>query len=209
VPAAAGSGPIRLPAEERRTALLDAALEVIARSGFAGTTLRDVAAEAGVAHGLLRHHFGTREALLAAAFDRAATSQLADLANDPDDPLVALVRYLEPSSEHHWLLWVDAWSEAPRNADLLRTLVHHHRACENHVRVIVEVGSAAGLFVVDDLDAALDTLVALQDGLAVHQFSMGLIDRDTAMSRLLDQAEQILGIERGALRAAAIQAAID
>ena len=29
-------------------------------------TLRDVAAEAGVSHGLVQHHFGTREQLIAA-----------------------------------------------------------------------------------------------------------------------------------------------
>jgi AcrR family transcriptional regulator len=189
--------------QERRTSILDAALVVIARSGFAGTTLRDVAAEAGVAHGLLRHHFGTREALLAAAFDAAASAQISGLTSDPEDPTVALVEYLAPGSEQHWLLWVDAWSEAPRNPDLSRTLIHHHRACEAHLRQVVAAGVRSGDFAVEDSDRAIDALVALQDGLAVQQFAMRLLDREQAMSHLLEQAERILGIESGALIAAA------
>lgn len=40
-----------------------AALGLFARQGFAGTSLRAIAAEAGVSHALVRHHFGSKEGL--------------------------------------------------------------------------------------------------------------------------------------------------
>ncbi|HEV8172134.1 MAG TPA: helix-turn-helix domain-containing protein, partial [Actinoplanes sp.] len=41
----------------------DAAIRLIAERGTDATTVRDIAREAGVSPGLLRHHFGSKEAL--------------------------------------------------------------------------------------------------------------------------------------------------
>jgi TetR/AcrR family transcriptional regulator, regulator of biofilm formation and stress response len=49
---------------ERRAALLSAAMRVLDRDGMRGLTYRSVAREAGVSHGLVRHHFGSRDALI-------------------------------------------------------------------------------------------------------------------------------------------------
>lgn len=200
-PSADGSSR-RAAVERRRSSILDAALVVIARSGFAGTTLRDVAAEAGVAHGLLRHHFGSREALLAAAFDRAAGGQIAGWVAPTDDPLVALVEYFEPLAVEHWLLWVDAWSEAPRNPELAGTLIHHHRACEAYLRRVIVAGSAAGVLRCADPDEAVGLLAPLQDGLAVQEFALGVVDRRTADRRAMTMVAMLLGVDDEALRRA-------
>jgi TetR/AcrR family transcriptional regulator, regulator of biofilm formation and stress response len=50
-----------------REALLDAVIAVVARRGLRYLTYRSVATEAGVTHGLVAHHFGSRDALLLAA----------------------------------------------------------------------------------------------------------------------------------------------
>ncbi len=47
-----------------REALLDAAIRVVAQGGLRNLTYRAVAAQAGVTHGLVAHHFGSRDALL-------------------------------------------------------------------------------------------------------------------------------------------------
>jgi AcrR family transcriptional regulator len=201
VPSADGTSR-RAAVERRRSSILDAALVVIARSGFAGTTLRDVAAEAGVAHGLLRHHFGSREALLAAAFDRAAGGQIAGWVAPTDDPLVALVEYFEPLAVEHWLLWVDAWSEAPRNPELAGTLIHHHRACEAYLRRVIVAGSDAGVLRCADPDEAVGLLAPLQDGLAVQEFALGVVDRRTADRRAMTMVALLLGLDDEALRRA-------
>ncbi|MFG2727239.1 TetR/AcrR family transcriptional regulator [Streptomyces canus] len=49
---------------EGREALLSAAVRVVARGGLRRLTYRAVAEEAGVTHGLVVHHFGSRDALI-------------------------------------------------------------------------------------------------------------------------------------------------
>lgn len=49
--------------ETTRAAILDAAERHFAERGFAGTSMRVVAADAGTSQALLHHHFGTKEGL--------------------------------------------------------------------------------------------------------------------------------------------------
>jgi AcrR family transcriptional regulator len=58
--------PVGDPADEDLTArarIRDAAIRLFAERGIDGATVRDIAAGAGVSPGLLRHHFGSKEAL--------------------------------------------------------------------------------------------------------------------------------------------------
>jgi TetR/AcrR family transcriptional regulator, regulator of cefoperazone and chloramphenicol sensitivity len=58
--------PVGDPAFEDLTArarIRDAAIRLFAERGIDGTTIRDIAQDAGVSPGLLRHHFGSKEAL--------------------------------------------------------------------------------------------------------------------------------------------------
>ena len=54
---------VRLPAAHRRRQLLDVALEVFADRGFDGTSMSDLAEEAGVTKPVLYQHFGSKRAL--------------------------------------------------------------------------------------------------------------------------------------------------
>jgi len=53
---------------ERRQQILEAAVRVFARDGYHTSRVGDVAAEAGVAHGLVYHYFASKSALLEAVF---------------------------------------------------------------------------------------------------------------------------------------------
>jgi AcrR family transcriptional regulator len=52
-----------------RARIRDAAIRLFAERGVNGTSVRDIAHQAGVSSGLLRHHFGSKEALRAACDD--------------------------------------------------------------------------------------------------------------------------------------------
>ncbi|WP_305094439.1 TetR/AcrR family transcriptional regulator [Prescottella sp. R16] len=56
----------RLPAEERRAQLVEAALSIAERGGIASVTIRAVAEEAGVSLGVVHYCFESKEALVAA-----------------------------------------------------------------------------------------------------------------------------------------------
>lgn len=59
-----------------KEALLRATIVVVARGGLRALTYRAVAAEAGLSHGLVRHHFGTRDQLIAQAMEFAIDESL-------------------------------------------------------------------------------------------------------------------------------------
>lgn len=61
----------RRTVEEARTAILDAAEQVLRRDGPAAIRLQDVASAVGVSHPTVLHHFGSREGLLDAVVARA------------------------------------------------------------------------------------------------------------------------------------------
>jgi AcrR family transcriptional regulator len=52
------------PRVDRRAQLLEAAGAVVARSGYANTSMKEIAAEAGVAQALLHYYFESKEELL-------------------------------------------------------------------------------------------------------------------------------------------------
>lgn len=61
-----------------RLALLDAAVQVVARDGLDGVSYRSVAEEAGATAGLVFYHFGSRESLILEAATRAGRRAVAN-----------------------------------------------------------------------------------------------------------------------------------
>ncbi|MHC3473481.1 TetR/AcrR family transcriptional regulator [Streptomyces sp. 7R007] len=68
---------------EGREALLNAAVRVVARGGLRKLTYRAVAQEAGTTHGLVVHHFGSRDALIEEALAHAVRTSLDTSALEP------------------------------------------------------------------------------------------------------------------------------
>jgi AcrR family transcriptional regulator len=68
--ARARSPRIRRTAEDARTAILDAAERRLVERGPSGIRLQDVAADVGVSHPTILHHFGSREHLVEAVIQR-------------------------------------------------------------------------------------------------------------------------------------------
>ncbi|MFT4287522.1 TetR/AcrR family transcriptional regulator [Nocardioides sp.] len=57
---------------DTRARLLDAAIHIASTSGLDKVTYRSVAAQAGLSHSLVRFYFGTGDAMIAEALERAA-----------------------------------------------------------------------------------------------------------------------------------------
>ncbi|WP_367324906.1 TetR/AcrR family transcriptional regulator [Streptomyces sp. HUAS ZL42] len=79
----------RLHYGEGREALLNAAVRVVARGGLRKLTYRAVAEEAGVTHGLVVHHFGSRDALIEEALAHTIRTSLSTSALEPGTGKVA------------------------------------------------------------------------------------------------------------------------
>lgn len=92
----------RLPPEQRRAQLLDAASDLAAGRDLATLSVQDIARHAGVSEGLLYHYFPTKQALLDAAATRAAGTMTAALeaAGADGDPRALLLSGLGAYLDH-------------------------------------------------------------------------------------------------------------
>src|SRR3954452_6523095 len=115
----------------RREQICRAAATVIAREGFAGTTLRKVADEAGVSTGMLNHYFTNRQDLLTQTLvfvsERTQTLSREAMEGLPPgwDRLRALLDAALPgdvSLNEGWRGWGNAYGEAGHPAELRPTI---------------------------------------------------------------------------------------
>jgi AcrR family transcriptional regulator len=74
-------------AERSRAIILDAALQLFSRQGFRATSIRDIAARAGVSTGSVYHHFRDKEALF-----ETLLQQFRTFGESPDFPLFKLMQ---------------------------------------------------------------------------------------------------------------------
>ena len=79
---------VRLNAEQRRIAIVEAAAPLFARHGFAGTTTRQIAAAAGVSEALMFQHFPSKAVLYREILMLGCTG----------DPALERLSQLEPST---------------------------------------------------------------------------------------------------------------
>lgn len=136
----------RLSEEERRSLLIDATVTVLSESGLSGTTVRKIAAAAGVTPGLVTHHFSGKDALVSAAYrrladhfhdDYVAASEAAG--SDPIKRLRAFVgSAFQPQTLDPNLLrvWTSFWNSALTGPD--SEPAHVHYATMQRTRAYVE-----------------------------------------------------------------------
>ncbi len=106
----------RLDAQSARALILDAAEKRLVLVGPSGIRLQDVAADAGVAHPTVLHHFGSRELLVKAVITRAlgainaAIVQALAAASGDDEKLETMIANigvaLEASGHARVVLWL-------------------------------------------------------------------------------------------------------
>lgn len=89
----------KISRDQRRQQLINATMRVLARKGFSQTTLANVAAEAGVSHGLVNFHFESKEKLLTATllfmadeYRQNWSRALQDAGDAPAEKLAALLQ---------------------------------------------------------------------------------------------------------------------
>src|ERR687893_1318670 len=78
----------RLSAEDRRAAILDAALETFARRGYNGASIDEIAQAAGISKALIYEHFPSKKDLHVSLLERHTQEIFVRLAQtaDTDEP---------------------------------------------------------------------------------------------------------------------------
>jgi len=165
----------RMAPDERRDAIVRAALAVMLRNGIGATTARDVAAQLDVSSGLIHHYFASMDELVAQAFERAAQADLEASERAmarAHDPVGQLAWFLASYSRHDetWAmqLWLDAWAEAARRPALQATSQRLNEAWQQRLRQVIEAGVRQGTLTCADPNATAWRLLSLLDGLSLQ-----------------------------------------
>nr|WP_102145395.1 TetR family transcriptional regulator C-terminal domain-containing protein [Mycobacterium sp. QGD 101] len=177
--------------------MADAVLAVLVADGFEGVSVRKVAALAGVSIGAVQHHFPTKDAMLAAAMDRAAQRWRARLdeqlsakmspAEQLETLAVALVSADDRDISVAWLL------------RLARAAVHEdtakrHRADWQTVEDLLVRAITAAAPGADARPAAKE-LLALLDGLACSvAVEPDRVSAEVAQRIARDHVRRLLGL---------------
>jgi AcrR family transcriptional regulator len=193
--------------EDRREAIVDAALAVARRKGLASTTVRDVATEMGTSSGLIHHYFDSMDEVLAAAFERVAgtdlreTEALLEQAGDPRGVLAAFLSSYAPVGED-WAfqLWLDAWAEAGRRPVLREASSRLNLAWAALLERAIRDGVRDGVFRTDDPQGAAWRILSLIDGLALQVVAhQTIVDRADMLAWATTATERELDLPAGSL----------
>lgn len=197
----------RMSPQDRRDAIVDAALAVARRKGLASTTVRDVAREMGTSSGLIHHYFGTMDDVLAAAFERVAgtdlkeTEDLLERAGDPRAVLASFLSSYAPVGED-WAfqLWLDAWAEAARRPVLRAASSRLNLAWAALLERAIRDGVRVGAFRTDDPQGAAWRILSLIDGLALQVVAhQTIVDRADMLAWAATATERELDLPAGSL----------
>lgn len=159
--------------DERRAHIAEAVTSIIIRDGFDRVTMREIAAEAGYAHGAIARYFPDKESLLTAAFLHVFINS-----NERIERRVAGVRGLEalrrmsrellPFSDDdpaHCNVVLSFWDRAAQNPRLWD--IHHEYILERRERIrhhLIEAREDGELAEHVDIETAVNLIAAFNAG---------------------------------------------
>jgi AcrR family transcriptional regulator len=170
----------RLTGDDRRRQILAAARSCIIERGLAVTSVRDIAAAAGVSSGTVTHHFPAVDAILAgvlredSARFRESTAAAMARGGTILDRLIALAEHHlgdEPEVAEHWRLWMDFWARAAHDPEMAAWQRERYRTWIDVIAQLLRDGMRSGEIAESDAETGAVELVALLDGLGVQVFS--------------------------------------
>lgn len=163
----------RYTSEVRAAMLIEAGLTCLARGGILGFTIDNICAEAGTSRGLVTHHFGSKDGLLAAVYaamyDRTLTYFVGADGAKPD--LAGLIETLfsETVFDRDSLnVWLALWGSISTNPVLLIEHRKRYSIYRDAIASAVEAHAATQGRKVDSQAIAV-LCISLFDGLWLEQ----------------------------------------
>jgi AcrR family transcriptional regulator len=175
----------RMPAAERRQALIEAAIRVFTEGSYRGTTTAEIARAAGVSEPILYRHFASKRDLYLAALDhvwaeaQAGWAQALSSNGDACATVEAMDRaHLSVRSAKLQLaeLWVQALGEASEDPELRRHLRRHMREVHDFTANMLRRGQEQGV-IASDRNADAEAWIFLAGGvLGMVGRRLGILD---------------------------------
>jgi TetR/AcrR family transcriptional regulator len=163
----------RLPAAERRAAVLECACRVFSNGSYRGTTTAEIAKEAGVTEPILYRHFESKRDLYIACLEeswsrvRMLWEETVAAEPDPGLWLAGMGRAFLESATHRPLvsnLWVQALAEASEDEEIRSYLRSHLTEVHGFAADVIRRAQAAG-GIPEDRDADAEAWIFMSLGL--------------------------------------------
>ena len=166
----------RIAPDLRRRQIIDATYAVTLAKGLHDLRIADVAEELTVSTGLIHYHFATKDELIEAMLGEVAEREIAGVRRalgrlaTPEERLAKAIDVYLPSSrrDRAWVLWIDVWGEALRDANLRRISEELDHAWVALVAEVITEGVATGAFRCADAVESAWRVCALLDGLGIQ-----------------------------------------
>jgi AcrR family transcriptional regulator len=162
----------------RREEILRATIRCLAREGYSGLRMKDVARAAGVSQGILHYYFDSKRAILLAALDKvvddldARLRPLLGAAPDARAQLRAVIASclaLADENREYWIVFVEFWGEMMHDRELSRVNATLYRRMRRALGAVVARGVRASLFRPVEPEEAGSVILALVDGLSLQR----------------------------------------
>ena len=163
----------RLPAAERRAAIVDVALQVFGERSYGRATTAEIARAAGVSEPILYRHFASKRDLYIACLEamsarlQATAEAIIAAEPDPREWTFAIPRALDrlrKNAIYPSQMWIQALGEAGEDAELARYLRRHMRELHDFAAGIIRRAQEAG-GVAADRDPEAEAWIGLGIGL--------------------------------------------
>jgi len=162
----------RLPAPERRAAVVETACRVFAKGSYRSSTTALIARETGVTEPVLYRHFASKRELYIACLDtvwdrvRAMWDEALEREEEPANWLKAIgTAYMEARAASRTVLvdlWIQALTEAADNQEIRRALRTQVREVHEYVADVIRRSQAEGGIVAErDPDAEAWIFISL------------------------------------------------
>jgi AcrR family transcriptional regulator len=166
----------RATKDERREALVRAAIDVIAERGLSGTRVADIGSRAGISPGHVLYYFEGKSEIFMRALRRieeqlreeiSASWATTTSAAERWQRLVELAAPTGPG-DPRMLLWIQAWELAPRDAAVSALVIELDRSWIELLIGAIEHGVSSGEFAVADPREFAIRFAAMMDGLMLQ-----------------------------------------
>jgi len=194
----------RLPADERRRAIVQAALRVFSAGSYAGATTAEIAREAGVTEPVLYRHFRSKRDLWAAcldaaweefreAFDAGIGRTLSARQGDEQSMPPSVARWKKALMPN---LWIQGITEAGEDREIRKLVARHMHEVHDHCAARLRQGQEAGL-VPPDRNPDAEAWWFIAGGL-LRSFADrlgGLLDDDDLAAIQRERKRWLLGLD--------------
>ena len=190
--------------DERKTAVLNAALQEIAERGLDSVRIKDVAVAAGCSTGQVQYYFDSRDSLLLAAIrmhSDQVVERIAHAYSDHDTPQQSLQRLVEAylytdSLLFRGALWLELTAASFREEKFRDSARHVYESWLRVVTRVIRRGVEEGDFMPEmSVEEASEAVLALVDGFEVALLSSGRYSDPKKLEPLITRSiRALLGV---------------